>query len=132
VKDRAHTAHLRSRKPATILLYLCAALSLTACGSSGDSEDRAEGTPTPTRPPETDAPADPQAAERKAVLQAYSKMWDEQVKAYRKADLAGTDLDEYAAARRFRVPSGTSRTCRARASSPLEPQPTRLMSRRLM
>ncbi|MBQ0887831.1 hypothetical protein PV387_30320 [Streptomyces sp. ME02-6987-2C] len=32
------------------------------------------------------------------MLQAYSKMWDEQVKAYRKADLTGTDLAEYAAA----------------------------------
>ncbi|MFG2691606.1 hypothetical protein ACGFWG_36525 [Streptomyces sp. NPDC048405] len=32
------------------------------------------------------------------MLEAYSKMWDEQVKAYRKADPTGTDLDEYAAA----------------------------------
>jgi hypothetical protein len=32
------------------------------------------------------------------VLEAYSKMWVEQVKAYRKADVTGTDLDEFAAA----------------------------------
>jgi hypothetical protein len=44
------------------------------------------------------ARADPQAAGKAAVLDAYKRFWEEQVKAYTKADTAGTDLHQYATA----------------------------------
>ncbi|MFD8952516.1 hypothetical protein ACFV0B_27100 [Streptomyces xanthophaeus] len=42
--------------------------------------------------------ADPQQAEKTAVLAAYSAMSAEQLKAYRAADAKGTELEKYATA----------------------------------
>lgn len=98
MKDRAHASVvLRSRKPTTALLCLCAALTLTACGSSDDNRNRAEEFPTSTRPPETTAPADPQAAVKKAAISTYQAYWQEMEKLY--ADPTGkrARLDRYAA-----------------------------------
>ncbi|MGW7067103.1 hypothetical protein ACWGII_18790 [Streptomyces sp. NPDC054855] len=39
--------------------------------------------------------ADPQAKEKKAVIEVYGRMWEEQVKAYAKGDHEGTDLKKY-------------------------------------
>lgn len=98
MKDRVHASVvIRSRKPTTVLLSLCAALTLTACGSSDDSRNRTEESPTPTRPPETTAPADPQAAVKKQVISTYQAYWQEMEKLY--ADPTGkrAHLDQYAA-----------------------------------
>ncbi len=73
---------------------MCTAGTVTACTS--DSNTRAE---KPSAPPSTgDEPSrstDPQAEEKKAVLEVYERMWEEQVKAYAAADLRGTDLKKY-------------------------------------
>ncbi len=98
MKDRAHCSAVRFRGFAAASIAL-AATALTACSSSdSDSKPSAQTSPPVSSPTASTASADPEAAEKKAVLQAYSKMWDEQVKAYRKADATGTNLDEYAAA----------------------------------
>ncbi|MER6075681.1 hypothetical protein ABT187_44380 [Streptomyces sp. NPDC001817] len=44
----------------------------------------------------TSTPADPQAAEKAAVLAAYDGMTTEQAKAYRQASRKGTALEKYA------------------------------------
>ncbi|MFE0930612.1 hypothetical protein ACFW4O_30735 [Streptomyces mutabilis] len=36
--------------------------------------------------------------QKRAVLQTYSRFWEEQVKAYSQGDVAGTDVAKYAAA----------------------------------
>ncbi|MFF3313380.1 hypothetical protein [Streptomyces sp. NPDC002952] len=76
---------------------LCLALLLAGCSDSG-SEGEAK-TPDPatarastTAPP----PADLRAAEKKAVLSAYSSYWREQVSAYKAGTVKGTRLKEYA------------------------------------
>lgn len=83
---------------------LCAALALSACGSSDDDSGKeAPDAKSPasksSAPSTTSSPgADPETAERKAVLEAYARMWDEQVKAYAKADPKGTKLSTYSVA----------------------------------
>ncbi|MFJ4895583.1 hypothetical protein ACIP5U_37160 [Streptomyces sp. NPDC088788] len=57
---------------------------------------------TPAAPSTTRAstvapsPTDPQAAEKKAVLSAYSSYWQEQVSAYKAGTVKGTRLKKYA------------------------------------
>ncbi len=97
MKDRAHSVLLRSRKPATVFVCLCAALTLTACGSSGDSGDQAEDSPTPTRPPATTAPADPQDAAKKKAIATYQAYWQEMEKLYADPTGKSAHLDRYAA-----------------------------------
>ncbi|MFD4482133.1 hypothetical protein ACFWPU_39315 [Streptomyces sp. NPDC058471] len=86
---------------------LCAALVLTACGSSEDGggktgPDAKSPASNPSAPSTTASPsADPEAEEKKAVTDAYARMWDEQVKAYAKADPKGTKLSTYSAALAF-------------------------------
>ncbi|MFB7032101.1 MULTISPECIES: hypothetical protein [unclassified Streptomyces] len=83
----------------TALGALALALALTGCGGgSGDAK-----APPTTAAPAATAPApapatssaDPEAAEKRAVLAAYASMWAEQMKAYAKADAKGTDLGKY-------------------------------------
>ncbi|MFF3531501.1 hypothetical protein ACFYX5_33025 [Streptomyces rubiginosohelvolus] len=79
---------------------LCAAvtlvLALTGCGGGDD--------PKPVLPtlkassPAASASADPDAEEKKAVLASYTAMWTERMKAYRKAEAKGTDLEKYVTA----------------------------------
>lgn len=98
MKDRAHASVvIRSRKPTTVLLSLCAALTLTACGSSDDSRNRTEESPTPTRPPETTAPADPQAAVKQQVISTYQAYWQEMEKLYADPTGQSSRLDQFAA-----------------------------------
>ncbi|CAH9420361.1 putative secreted protein/lipoprotein [Streptomyces globisporus] len=81
---------------------LCAAvplaLALTGCGGGGDSAKPSAAPPAASSPTATDSasPADPDAAEKKAVLASYDAMAREQMKAYRQADAKGTDLEKYA------------------------------------
>ncbi|MGI5397081.1 hypothetical protein [Streptomyces sp. CA-251251] len=97
MKDRAHSVLLRSRKPAIAFAGLCAALALTACGSSGDSGGRAEESSTPTRPPATTATADPQATAKKEALATYQAYWQEMEKLYADPTGQSARLDQYAA-----------------------------------
>ncbi|MGW5736403.1 MULTISPECIES: hypothetical protein [Streptomyces] len=90
----------RKQQAAILLLTLCTAGTVTACTS--DSNTRAE---KPSAPPSTaDEPSrstDPQAKEKKALLEVYERMWEEQVKAYARADTKSTDLKKYATANAF-------------------------------
>ncbi|MEU2134616.1 hypothetical protein [Streptomyces sp. NPDC018352] len=74
-------------------------LALAACSSNGKPAEAKgpEHTPSssPSAPPATES-ADPSAASKTAVLSVYGRYWQEQVKAYAKADTKGTDLRKYA------------------------------------
>ncbi|MFB7454009.1 hypothetical protein [Streptomyces sp. NPDC056194] len=86
--------HTRTAAPALVLL----ALALTGCGATDDAKAPAATAPaTATQTPApTTSPADPQEAEKKAVLAAFEAMWTERSKAYAKADAKGTALEKYA------------------------------------
>ncbi|MFF7451622.1 MULTISPECIES: hypothetical protein [unclassified Streptomyces] len=78
---------------------------LTACSDTdGDSDSAASASPSGvTSAPATATPTpsistDAQAAEKSAVLDAYTAFWAEQVKAYSRGDTKGTDFAQYAAA----------------------------------
>ncbi|MET8808668.1 hypothetical protein [Streptomyces sp. NPDC004546] len=72
------------------------ALVLTACGSPhGDNKASAHPS-APASPSTSSASADPEAAERAAVLTTYGAFWAEQVKAYAQTDIKGTQLKKYA------------------------------------
>ncbi|MFD0068860.1 hypothetical protein [Streptomyces sp. NPDC127574] len=51
---------------------------------------------TPLAPTVAPSPTDPQAAEKEAVLSAYSSYWQEQVSAYKAGTVKGTRLKTYA------------------------------------
>ncbi|MFJ3438878.1 hypothetical protein ACIPMU_35740 [Streptomyces cyaneofuscatus] len=80
---------------------LCAAvtlvLALTGCGGGDDGAKPSAAPPAASSPaPSLSASVDPQTAEKRAVLASYTAMATEQMKAYRKADAKGTDLEKYA------------------------------------
>ncbi|MFF4542598.1 hypothetical protein [Streptomyces aureus] len=93
---------LRNWKSATALLSAGALLTLSACSSNDGSTDNAKPPASPsTAAPSASAsplPSSSVSVDQAAVLEAYSRMWDEQAKAYGKGDAKGTDLDKYAAA----------------------------------
>ncbi|MFE6164063.1 hypothetical protein ACFQ7F_34690 [Streptomyces sp. NPDC056486] len=81
----------------------CAAVTLTACGSSDNSDEgKAPETSPSASSSSPSATSEPSLSSRevaeKAVTDAYARMWDEQVKAYAKADPKGTKLSTYSAA----------------------------------
>ncbi|MFJ3973398.1 hypothetical protein ACIPYR_35365 [Streptomyces parvus] len=86
---------MTTRHRAGLCAAVTLALALTGCGGSDDD-------PKPVFPtlkassPAASASADPDAAEKRAVLASYAAMSREQMKAYRKADAKGTDLEKYA------------------------------------
>lgn len=91
------TVRVRNRTAAATGAVLCLALPLSGCSGSGG--DKAVRTPAPsTARASTVAPSptDPQAAEKKAVLSAYSSYWREQVSAYKAGTVKGTRLKAYA------------------------------------
>ncbi|MGW6317561.1 hypothetical protein [Streptomyces sp. NPDC055099] len=81
-----------------VLLALCAATVVTACSSDGDADTSSnKPSPPPSKASES-APtrsADPLAKDKQAVLKVYEQMWEEQVKAYAKGSIDGTDLKKY-------------------------------------
>ncbi|MFF5938982.1 hypothetical protein [Streptomyces sp. NPDC012508] len=85
-------------KRAALCAALPLALALTGCGGGdGDAKGPAttvSDTTTPAPTPATSS-ADPQAAEKKAVLASFEGMWAEQGKANAKADSKGTALRKY-------------------------------------
>ncbi|MFF4482931.1 hypothetical protein ACFY1A_38820 [Streptomyces sp. NPDC001520] len=78
------------------------ALSVSSCSGDDKASDEPKQSPTPaaSTPESSKSPADsdPQAADKRDVIAAYRSYWSEQVKAYAKANIEGTDLDKYASA----------------------------------
>ncbi|MFJ9729433.1 hypothetical protein ACIRP3_42555 [Streptomyces sp. NPDC101209] len=96
-------AAVRTRKHAPTLILAGSLLGLTGCSDNGgDSDASPTGSSVRSSEPApvtaTSTSADPQAAEKAAVLDTYTRFWDEQAKAYAKGDTAGTDFSRYAAA----------------------------------
>ncbi|MGW3099881.1 hypothetical protein ACWDCC_41310 [Streptomyces sp. NPDC001102] len=96
-------AAVRTRIHAPTLILAGSLLGLTGCSDNGgDSGASSTGSSVRSSEPApvtaTSASADPQAAEKAAVLDAYTRFWDEQAKAYAKGDTAGTHFGRYAAA----------------------------------
>ncbi|MCX4417804.1 hypothetical protein OOK43_31700 [[Kitasatospora] papulosa] len=69
---------------------------LTGCGSGDDAKLSAATTAASSAPAASESPADPDAAEKAAVLASYTLMWMEQMKAYRVASPDGTKLKDFA------------------------------------
>jgi hypothetical protein len=96
------SATVRTRKPTTLLFISASLVALMACSSNGGDSDSSRTSPSPISsgpaPVTSSVSVDPQAAEKAAVLDVYSRFWGEQVKAYAKGDTAGTDFAQYAAA----------------------------------
>ncbi|MEU6284928.1 hypothetical protein [Streptomyces sp. NPDC047028] len=94
---RIRSSLVRFRNAVGLTLALSAAVGLTACSSSHDDGKTASSSPrtSPSAAPTT-ATADPEAPEKKALLQAYGRYWHEQAKAYAQADIKGTRLKKYA------------------------------------
>lgn len=84
------TARLK-RGAAVLGGALALAAVLAGCGDGDDKPSEAASTPAPAT-----SSADPQAAEKRAVLAAFDAMWAERTKAYAKADAKGTQLEKYA------------------------------------
>ncbi|WP_329468521.1 hypothetical protein [Streptomyces sp. NBC_01431] len=76
-------------------LVLLSACSDNKADKSSDKDPTTAVTPS-TATSQTPQSASPEATEKAAVLASYNAMWVEQMKAYRKADAAGTDLEKYA------------------------------------
>lgn len=101
----SHKAYssIRTRKAAraiALFLAVSTAGALAACNNDSDATADQSSAP-PSKPTAKDTPtkpADPQAKNKQAVLKVYERMWEEQVKAYAKADTRGTDLKKYATA----------------------------------
>ncbi|WP_406359437.1 hypothetical protein OID55_00795 [Streptomyces sp. NBC_00715] len=92
---------VRNWKPTAALLTAGALLTLSACSSDEDPSYNTK--PSAAPPAATSASASPSptssvSVDQAAVLDAYSRMWDEQAKAYAKGDTKGTKLSTYAAA----------------------------------
>ncbi|MEU1660620.1 hypothetical protein ABZ527_31540 [Streptomyces griseofuscus] len=91
----AHSA-VRFRKLLAVSASL-SALALSACSSVHRDDKALEHPLAPASSSKVaTASMDPDAAEKTAVLKTYSSFWAEQVKAYARADIQGTDLKKYA------------------------------------
>ncbi|MFJ5035641.1 hypothetical protein ACIQB5_48360 [Streptomyces sp. NPDC088560] len=97
-KARPTPGALRTRnRLISLMLAGCAALALSGCGSSSDGGGKGNAaTPTTSTPAPSPSSADPQAAEKQAVLDAYGHYWKEQAEAYKSGTIEGTDLKKYA------------------------------------
>ncbi|MFD7973212.1 hypothetical protein [Streptomyces clavifer] len=92
----------RQVRPRTRALALCGAvglsLALTGCGGSSDDTKPPAAPPAASSaaPDPSASPADPDAVVKAAVLEVYTSMWVEQMKAYRVASPDGTKLADFA------------------------------------
>ncbi|MEV5880659.1 hypothetical protein AB0L75_42110 [Streptomyces sp. NPDC052101] len=81
-------------------LALGAALTLAACGSSNNNGGARKASPSASASSPASntasASADPESAAKQDVISAYKHYWDEEVIAYSKASMDGTDLKKYA------------------------------------
>ncbi|MFF4189071.1 hypothetical protein ACFYZ9_38370 [Streptomyces sp. NPDC001691] len=92
------TAKKRWRAAATAiaLVALAGACSSNAAPKLADKNPSTAANSTSTTPSQPPQSTSPEDAQKAAVLASYNSMWVAQMKAYRKADAAGTDLEKYA------------------------------------
>jgi hypothetical protein len=91
------TVRVRNRTATVTGAALCVALPLAGCSDGGSDNAAKPAAPSQSRASTSvPSPADPQAAEKKAVLSAYSSYWQEQVSAYKAGSVKGTRLKKYA------------------------------------
>ncbi|MGW7243880.1 hypothetical protein [Streptomyces sp. NPDC054804] len=97
MKRRAHHPAVHVRNISATSLTLCALLTLTACGSAEETDERADVSRTATRAPAESATPDPQQAAKMEAIAAYGAYWQEMETLY--ADPTGktANLDHYAA-----------------------------------
>jgi hypothetical protein len=95
-----HSA-VRDRNVGAAALALCAAVALTACGSSDDG-DKGKESPEPATSSPTSTLSAQEARTRKDVIAAYRGMTDEQVKAYAKGSLSGSKITDFATGKALR------------------------------
>ncbi|MCX5106932.1 hypothetical protein [Streptomyces sp. NBC_00439] len=79
----------------------CAIVTVSACSNGDGSSAKPPSTPPPSSKPApaaSSASADPQEAEKAALLGVFNRFWEEQAKAYAKGDIKGTEFSKYAAA----------------------------------
>ncbi|MGW7587700.1 hypothetical protein [Streptomyces rubiginosohelvolus] len=86
---------MKTRHKAGLCTAVTLVLTLTSCGGDDDGAEPSAAPPAASSPAPA-ASADPDAAEKTAVLASYTAMSREQMKAYRQADASGTDLEKYA------------------------------------
>lgn len=92
---------IRNRRTVSSALVALAAITMAAGCSSGGGEE-ADATPTPSSAKPTKTVSADEAQARKAVVAAYQSMNAEQIKAYAKASLAGTQIAKYATGKELR------------------------------
>jgi hypothetical protein len=85
---------IRNRSTVSAALVALAAIAATAGCSSSDG-DTAPKSPSPTTASPTTTVSAAEAQARKDVITAYQGMNDEQVKAYAKSSLAGSNITKY-------------------------------------
>jgi hypothetical protein len=93
-RRRTRLTAVRIRKHATAALLAGSLVALAGCSDNGTEASP----PEPSRPQTTGTSSSPSSAadsEEAAVLTAYTRSWDAQTKAYKKASSAGTDLKKY-------------------------------------
>ncbi|QBR04674.1 hypothetical protein D7Y56_01280 (plasmid) [Streptomyces sp. S501] len=92
------TARQTRPRPGVMALATAVVLSLalTGCGGGDDAKPSVTTTAASSASAVSASPADPDAAEKAAVLASYTSMWVEQMKAYRVASPDGTKLDDFA------------------------------------
>jgi len=98
---RSHATRfpVRGRNGAAVAaVTACLALLLAGCSDSGGGNEAKRPSPSASRisAAVSPSPADPQAAEKKAVLAVYGSYWQEQVSAYRTGSVQGTSLKKFA------------------------------------
>lgn len=86
---------IRKRSTVSAALVTFTALAATA-GCSTNVSDTAQKSPSPTTASPTNTVSAAEAQARKDVIAAYQGMNNEQVKAYAKSSLAGSNITKYA------------------------------------
>jgi hypothetical protein len=79
-----------------LAIVSCAALTLSACGSSDDNKAKDPASATASTPAPARSSADPKTAAERELLDTYQQYWDEKAAAYAKASMSGTKLATYA------------------------------------
>ncbi len=110
---RSHVSRLRR---AALTTALAGSLIAATAACSNDSSDDAKSKPTPAVTPSPSSSAKPSASpspevsgphaeEKRQALAAYAAFWDEQVKAYEKGSMEGTDIRKYTGGKKAKTPA---------------------------
>ncbi|MFJ1974101.1 hypothetical protein ACIO93_36340 [Streptomyces sp. NPDC087903] len=92
---------VQNRRTVSSALLVLAAITITA-GCSTDGETKADPSPTPSGAEPTKTVSADEAQARKAVIATYRALNAEQIKAYARASLAGTQIAKYATGKELR------------------------------